>query len=373
MKRFTVISTLFLLLSALFGGALSAQELKVVSFEVRPTDLTAKVKPREDLNGDAAALIRVQVAAPNVQFSGNIIGEVETGFGEYLVYLAKGSRHLRIYHKEYLFTPLDYEIPETIQSNLVYSLKLEVPIYTHYDQIAEIQAQKNKQIENVKTGYRIGDYYEKDGTCGVVFYVDNTGEHGKIVSLEESFEVTEFDKFSADYGVDSLFNALHAGLISYDMLVNTIKQGEGALRWTNSAPEEHRNIGLVYREDGAMNMRIVRMIAQWRSKFPAFAWCSSLGVDWYLPAIDELMLIYESRDKINATLEKQGKPTLNLTYRSNVKMKRKGEGKIHLSNYYCSSTESDESQIWAIDMKSGNPIQMPKKDYVFSVRAVFAF
>lgn len=373
MKKLSVVFTLFLVLSALFGGTLAAQELKVVSFEARPTDLTAKVKSREDLNGDAAALIRVQVAAPNVQFSGNIVGEVEIGFGEYLVYLAKGSRHLRIYHKEYLFTPLDYKIPETIQSNCTYSLKLEVPIYTHYDQIAEIQAQKNKETESMKTGYKVGDYYEKDGTCGVVFYVDNTGEHGKIVSLEENFEVSETFKFIIDYGRDSLFNAIQAGTLSLERLNSTIKQGEGALRWTNSAAEEHRNIGLVYREDGAMNMRIIRMIAQWRSKFPAFAWCSSLGVGWYLPAIDELMMIYESRDKINATLEKQGKPTLNLAYNSITKTRRKGEGKIFSTNHYCSSTESNESQIWVIDMKSGNPLQFPKKDSAFSVRAVYAF
>ena len=136
MKNFIpFVGALIALLGVFSTETLSAQELTVVSFEARTTDLTAKVKSREDLNGDAAALVRVQVAAPGVLFKGNIVGEVETGFGEYLVYMAKGSRHLRIYHKDYLFVPLDYEIPEKIQSNCTYLLKLEVPIYTHYNQI----------------------------------------------------------------------------------------------------------------------------------------------------------------------------------------------------------------------------------------------
>ncbi len=143
MKKF-----LTFLLVLLAAASLSAQELTVVSFKLKPTDLKAKLNPRLDLNGDPAALIRVQVAAPGCLFKGNIVGEVQNESGEYLVYMAKGSRHLRIYHNEFLFTPLDYEIPERIKPNCSYELKLEVPIYTHYNEI--LNNQHDKEIKKVK-------------------------------------------------------------------------------------------------------------------------------------------------------------------------------------------------------------------------------
>ena len=33
--------------------------------------------------------------------------------------------------------------------------------------------------------YKVGDYYNENGRAGVVFQVDETGQHGKIVSLNE--------------------------------------------------------------------------------------------------------------------------------------------------------------------------------------------
>ena len=135
---------LFLLSLLLFGGAtLLAQELTVKTFEQRTRDLTAKVKPRTaPVNGDPCALVRVQVAAPNCVFEGSyIVGEVEQGFGEYLVYMAKGARNLRIAHPDFLFTPLDFTFPEPLEGNLTYALILEVPVYTHYAEIGEPQSQ----------------------------------------------------------------------------------------------------------------------------------------------------------------------------------------------------------------------------------------
>ena len=34
---------------------------------------------------------------------------------------------------------------------------------------------------------RIGDIYNRDGINGVVVYVDNSGAHGLIMSLDEAF------------------------------------------------------------------------------------------------------------------------------------------------------------------------------------------
>lgn len=163
------------LLVALFAIELSAQELTVLSFEPQPTDLTAKIGNRKDLNGDICGAVRVQIAAPNVLFSGNVIGEVETRFGEYVVFLAKNTRHLRIYHKDYIFTPLDYEIPLKIESNKTYLLKLEVPVYTHYNDIMlERDKRKRPQYgfeQHIEVGYKLeaNEYVEVMSRWGGIY------------------------------------------------------------------------------------------------------------------------------------------------------------------------------------------------------------
>jgi len=40
----------------------------------------------------------------------------------------------------------------------------------------------------------------------------------------------------------------------------------------------------------------------WQKKFPAFAWCASLGPGWYLPAYMEMRQMVKHCDKINDTI-----------------------------------------------------------------------
>ena len=240
---------LFLLSLLLFGGVtLLAQELTVKTFEQRTRDLTAKVKPRTaPVNGDPCALVRVQVAAPNCVFEGGyIVGEVEQGFGEYLVYMAKGARNLRIAHPDFLFTPLDFTFPEPLEGNLTYALILEVPVYTHYAEIVEQQSQEPQRstTRTVSTTpvwqskvYQVGDYYNVNGKEGVVFWVDASGRHGKIVSMAES---------------------------------------GSKLKWSSDENEQRRLIGADSKTDGAKNLAVVKRIPDWQSKYPAFRWCAEL-------------------------------------------------------------------------------------------------
>lgn len=290
---------ILLILLLLFSAAveLPAQELKVKIFELRDRDLKAKQKPRFDNNEDACALVRVQVAAPNCVFSDSyIVGDVEQGFGEYLVYMAKGARRLRIAHPDFLFTPLDYEFPEALESYRTYALILEVPIYTHYAEIVEQQSQQQpakptQQSQPIvrqtaqtqplgsfpstttlarRPGtWQVGDYYNVNGKEGVVFWVDETGKHGKIVSMTES----------------------------------------GYLLWTSDKNEQRRLIGADNETDGAKNMAVVKQIPDWQSKYPAFKWCADLGEGWYLPAKEELKLFTLDTtvlDKVNRTLAQHG-------------------------------------------------------------------
>ena len=191
-----------------------------------------------------------------------------------------------------------------------------------------VNPQPRKQPSQPKR-YKVGDYYNENGKRGVVFYVDETGESGKIVSMQE---------------------AIHWWAIN---------KGYGS--FVNGGNPSEKEIGADNRVDGMVNMRVIQAIEGWQEKYPAFAWCASLGADWYLPAIDELKLLLLNdsvHDAVNKTLiEKEG-----------IKLADKKDG----SMFYCSSTENGNACAWIVYMYNGYTNYNSKgNDYY--VRAVSAF
>ena len=75
---------------------LQAQKLTVKSMEVAEGDLTASVHPRNDLNGNPCALVRVMLKDSAPKFEGNVLGEVEQKGMQYMVYMSAGTKFLRI-------------------------------------------------------------------------------------------------------------------------------------------------------------------------------------------------------------------------------------------------------------------------------------
>ena len=160
--------------------------------------------------------------------------------------------------------------------------------------------------------YKVGDYYNDGTKEGIVFEVYDGGWYGKIVSLDYSEE---------QWVVDAVY-----------------KNATGATSETG----------------GMSNMNKIKKLPNWKVNYPAFAWCASLGSDWYLPAKDELVLIYENRDAINMGLSRRGYE--GLTY------------------FHWSSTESSEDEFcaWGVGMDGGHTLVCDKID-IRSVRAVSAF
>lgn len=127
------------------------------------------------------------------------------------------------------------------------------------------------QLDFVGKTYEIGEHYNENGKEGVVFWVDESGEHGKIVSLTHS---------------------------------------DQALRWCTEA-FMGVSIGANDENDGSKNMEMAKQISGWHYELPAFAWCDDLGNDWYLPSINELKSFTCDdyvRNAINQTLDDVGIP-----------------------------------------------------------------
>ncbi len=170
-----------------------------------------------------------------------------------------------------------------------------------------------------KSTYKVGDYYDDGTKQGVVFYVDATGKHGKIVSLNQ-----------------------------------------GAEQWCTK--EQHKKkivVGASSRNDGKANTDKV-MSRSDSAEYSAFVWCRAKGQDWYLPAFDELKLLLRDRsvhDAVNRTLDEHG-----------------GQKLFELGEWaaYWSSTESSEFCACVVGMNDGDTLDFNKYNNYY-VRAVSAF
>lgn len=143
-----MIRYLTILLLAFIVHGLYAQELSVKSFSESSKDLTARTKARFDHNGNACALVKVQLAAAGAVFSGNVMGDVEYTTSEYHVYMTQGSKRLTVRLEGYL--PLevifeDFEIKPLI-GKTVYVMT-----------IAGVTGTQQLETPKTKTGWIILD------------------------------------------------------------------------------------------------------------------------------------------------------------------------------------------------------------------------
>ena len=74
------------------------QEINV--FKMIPTQaIQAMTHRRDDIKGNACALLKVQFPVNNVHFGGNIVGEVVFKTNEYWVYMPSGEKEIRVFHE----------------------------------------------------------------------------------------------------------------------------------------------------------------------------------------------------------------------------------------------------------------------------------
>ncbi len=166
--------------------------------------------------------------------------------------------------------------------------------------------------------YKVGDYYNENGREGVVFEVDATGRHGKVVGMKQAEKPWCRDEVRC---------------------VET---------------------GATDRVDGMKNMQQIMCITGWRESYPAFVWCANQGDGWYLPAIDELekfMFDNKVHNAVNRTLSQYGEDMLV----------EKGIG-----GWYWSSSECGELCACSVFMAYGNTYT-DNKSLDLYVRAVSAF
>lgn len=170
--------------------------------------------------------------------------------------------------------------------------------------------------------YKIGSIYNVNGVKGLVVDVDASGNHGLIMSLEES------DK---------------------DWL-----EDESLALETNAFHED----------DGMKNMDAIEKYISENNKswndFPLFAWARSLGEGWYIPAREELLKIWTNLNGGNLDFNKKA----NKLWKAHNKIVEKNGGDgLHCSNastmgfkMLCgmiSSTEAEGGKVYVINTEKG--------------------
>jgi hypothetical protein len=181
-----------------------------------------------------------------------------------------------------------------------------------------ITTQSIAQKKSVANKYNIGNLAHG----GIVFWVDETGEHGLVCAKE-------------------------------DQSTN--------IRWYNGSYIEAKTNGTGNKVTG--RMKTFRIMQSQGSDFNSYAAgiCANLKLtvarktynDWYLPTMKELLLMYRNQKIINAKSEENGGHAL--------------------SNYYWSSSEFNENKAHYYDMNSPLKNKPADKETLRSVRAVRAF
>lgn len=88
---------------------------------------------------------------------------------------------------------------------------------------------------------------------------------------------------------------------------------------------------------------------------PAANYIATLGPNWYLPSLDELILLHHSRFQVNKALFTNSQTLLSL------------------SLYYYSSTEYSNTEAFGFDFMTGYSTNIPKSSLNYGVRGVKSF
>ncbi|MCD4833851.1 MAG: DUF1566 domain-containing protein [Bacteroidales bacterium] len=170
--------------------------------------------------------------------------------------------------------------------------------------------------------YQIGDFAQG----GIVFWLDETGEHGLVCA-----------KTDQDGGSGVRWYAGTSG--------NTQAKGDGP--YAGEA-----NTAIIIAAQVAIGDDGNTYAARICNELQITESSKTYG-DWYLPAKQELNLMCQNRETINATATANG-------------------GVAFVATYYWNSTEYSSSYTWAQDFSSGNQHGSSKSN-TYRVRAVRAF
>ncbi len=177
--------------------------------------------------------------------------------------------------------------------------------------------------------YRVGDLFDEDGVKGVVFYTQDSGQHGLILSLQVA---------------EVAWSSYQAYDVSWEFITHSDDENDG---WANMCTIE----------------RCVNQTALTWDNFPAFKWCREQGTGWYYPSINELQKLYDCFSHWQPNAPRKA---------FNDLLKGAGAKKIY-EDIYLSSSESDKEWVYGINFFRHGAVSTRYTKGSARVRAVHRF
>ena len=174
-------------LSFLCNINIVAQKLNVESFFVKTNDITARTQPRQDLNGNDCALIKVLLAASGAEFDGNVVGNVSYNKSEYLVYMSEGSKRLSVKLEGYL--PLEASFED-------YGIKALEGKTTYVMTISGASVARQIEAPRIKTGWII---FESEPSGASVYINDEFVGNTPLNNYKQSYGTYQYRLESPNY------------------------------------------------------------------------------------------------------------------------------------------------------------------------------
>ena len=175
---------LFLIFGMMLCLSTFAQELKVKSFSLAATDISAQTQLRKDLNDEPCALVKVQFVGDILDVEGNVIKPLVKKGNETWAYMTHGSQQMKVLTKDYLPIMVDfsnYDISQ-LEKNKTYVLVLTKPVGS-----AESVIQQNQSLiirYTPSTATVLVDNKMVRGNNGVAKTTLPVGQHSYIVACD---------------------------------------------------------------------------------------------------------------------------------------------------------------------------------------------
>ena len=270
---------LTIVLFALCFLGIHAQKLNVESFVAKTNDITARTQPRQDINGNDCALVKVQLAASNAVFEGTVIGDVAYNTSEYLVYMAQGSKKLTVKLEGYL--PLevffqDYEI-KSLEPKTVYLLT-----------ISGVTNGKEQEPVRTKTGWIILDS-EPSGAS--VYINDEFVGNTPLSNYKQAYGTYKYRLESPNYHPTTGTIELNAGRFEQKII---LKPAFGSISVNSSIAGA--KIVLDGKQTGKQTPATL-------TEIPSGSHTISLQLDKYAPRQQEVMVEDGQTANVSLTLE----------------------------------------------------------------------
>lgn len=177
---------LFAMFLTLYLSVAFGQEIKMVKFQKLERDLSARTKPRLDLNENPCAIVKIVVAnTKNFAFEGNLIGDAIYNEGEIWVYMTDRTRRITVKNDQY--GVLRFEFPVALEKQCVYEMTVKL-----------VEDPEKKIRTLVMPVIGVGKGHPSYGA--MLGIVRNTGAYLKVKydfnNLSTSLECTDDNKIS---------------------------------------------------------------------------------------------------------------------------------------------------------------------------------